>query len=51
MNLPGVIVSVFIVPRPAKGGGDTWGPAWLGGPGILVKHLVMGATVKRVGGP
>ena len=27
------------------------GPDWLGGPEILIKRLVMGATVKRVGGP
>ena len=34
------------------GGQNTWSPDWLGGGGeILVKRLVMGATVKRVGGP
>ena len=27
------------------------GPDWLRSPEILVKQLVMGATVKRVGGP
>ena len=32
------------------GGQNTWGPDWLRGPEILVKRLVMGATVKRVGG-
>ena len=32
-------------------GQNTWGPDWLGGPKILVKRLVIGATVKRVGGP
>ena len=35
----------------AEGGQNTWGPNWLEGPEILVKPLVMGATVKRVGGP
>ena len=41
-------------PRPARGGrggANTWGADWLGGPEIVIKHLVMGATVKRVGGP
>ena len=28
----------------------TWGPNSLGGPKILLKRLVMGATVKRVMG-
>ena len=41
--------------RREEGGGqegqNTWGPDWLGGPEILVKHLVIGATVKRVGNP
>ena len=34
-----------------RGGQNTWGPDWSGGLEILIKHLVMGATVKRVGGP
>ena len=33
------------------GGQNTWGPDWLGEPKILVKRLVMGVTVKKVGGP
>ena len=34
----------------AGGGANTWGLGWLGEPKILVKCLVMGATVKRGGG-
>ena len=34
----------------AGGGQNTWGLDWLGGPEILVKRLVSGATVKMVGG-
>ena len=33
--------------KRGAGGQNTWGTDWLGVP--LVKRLVMGATVKRVG--
>ena len=32
-------------------GGEYLGPRLVRGPEILVKYLVMGAPVKRVGGP
>ena len=38
--------------KEGAGGQNTWGgPHWLAGPEIVVKRLVMGGTVKRVGGP
>ena len=41
--------------RPARGGGrggaKYLGPGLVGGTEILVKRLVMGATVKMVGAP
>ena len=32
------------------GGQNTLGPDWFRVPEVLVEHLVMGATIKRVGG-
>ena len=46
---------LVFVPRPARGGGARGakylGPGLVRGPEVLVKRLVIGATVKRVGGP
>ena len=45
----------LVNPRPARGGGrggaKYLGPGLVRGPEILVKCLVMGATVKMVEGP
>ena len=47
----------LVNPRPGRGGGGAGGgakylgPGLVRGPEILVKCLVMGATVKMVGGP
>ena len=59
IKAPNIMVntlSITIKPKAGERGGqgggqNTWGPDWLGGPEILVKRLVMGATFKMVGSP
>ena len=41
-------MTLCLIKAGKRGGGG--GADWLGGPKILVKCLVMGATVKRAGG-
>ena len=43
-------VSLTLLNKTSEGGGKYLGPGLVRGPEILVKHLVMGAIFKRVGG-
>ena len=51
MNLPGVIVSVFIVPRPARGGGGYLGPRLVRGARNLGKTSGDGCDCQEGWGP
>ena len=52
-NYDGLFLEGKFMSRPARGGGGEihLGPGLVSGTKVLVKCLVMGATVKMVGGP